>query len=121
MEILTIEPKRKMSTDTNMGGPSTNLFGQPLSEETTKATEIKLNQTKPFTGKREDLIKFLQDTNLYLMVNSKVYNTDIKKITFAPSFMNEGDAASWKEQLLEDVMTLLTFDLGTWAQFKTSA
>ena len=52
------------------------------------------------------------------MVNSKVYDTDVKKIMFALSFMNEGDAASWKEQLLEDAMALPTFDLGTWAQFK---
>ena len=90
----------------------------PLTKETTKATEIKLNQPKPFTGKCEDLRKFLQDTNLYLLVNSKVYDTNIKKIVFTPSFMNEGDAASWKEQLLEDAMALPTFDLGTWAQFK---
>ena len=32
--------------------------------------------------------------------------------------MNEGDTASWKEQLLEDAMALPTFDLGTWDQFK---
>ena len=82
-----------------------------------KATEIKLNQLKPFTGKREELKKFLQDTNLYLLVNNKVYDTDIKKIMFALSFMNEGDAASWKEQLFEDMMALPTFDLGTWATF----
>ena len=103
-----------------MGGPSVNPFvqAQPLTEETAKATEIKLNQPKPFTGKWEDLKKFLQDTNLYLLVNNKVYDTDVKKITFTLSFMNEGDAASWKEQLLEDTMALETFDLGTWAQFK---
>ena len=112
--------KTEMATDTSMGGPSANPFTQafPLTEETTKATEIKLNQPKPFTGKREDLKNFLQDTNLYLLVNSKVYDTDIKKIAFTLSFMNEGDAASWKEQLLEDAMALPTFNLGTWAQFK---
>ena len=98
-EILTIRPE--MATDANMGGPSVNPFTQalPLTEETAKATEIKLNQPKPFTGKREDLKKFLQDTNLYLLVNNKVYDTDVKKIVFVLSFMNEGDAASWKEQL----------------------
>ena len=56
--------------------------------------------------------------NLYLLANNKVYDTDIKKIAFALSFMNEGDAASWKEQLLEDAMALETFYLGTWDQFK---
>ena len=118
-EILTIKPKQEMSTDANMGGPLVNPFAQALNEETTKATEIKLNQPKPFTGKQEDLKKFLQDTNLSLLVNNKVYDTNVKKITFALSFMNKRDTASWKEQLLEDVMLLPTFDLGMWAQFKT--
>ena len=36
--------------------------------------ELKLNQPKPFTGKREDLKKFLQDVRLYLYVNEKVYD-----------------------------------------------
>ena len=117
-KILMIRPE--MSTDANMGGPSVNPFTQalPLTKEATKATEIKLNQLKPFTGKWEDLKKFLQDTNLYLLVYNKVYDTNVKKIAFALSFMNEGDAASWKEQLLEDAMALEKFDLGTWAQFK---
>ena len=63
-EILMIKPE--MATDANMGGPSVNPFMQalPLTEETTKATEIKLNQPKPFTGKQEDLKKVLQDMNL---------------------------------------------------------
>ena len=43
-----------MATDANMGGPSVNPFAQalPLTEETTKAMEIKLNQPKPFTKNR---------------------------------------------------------------------
>ena len=99
-----------MLTDANMGGPSVNPFAQdqPLGKETMKVTEIKLNQPKPFTGKWEDLKKFLQDMNLYLLVNNKVYDTNIKKIAFTLSFMNKGDAASWKEQLLEDAMALPT-------------
>ena len=77
-----------------------------------------LNQPKPFTGKREDLKKFLQDINLYLHVNNKVYNEDIKKISFALSFMNDGDAASWKEQLLEEAMKKDPINLGMWSEFK---
>ena len=50
-EILTIRPE--MATNANMGGPSGNPFSQALllTEETMKATEIKLNQPKPFTRK----------------------------------------------------------------------
>ena len=87
-------------------------------DETERKGELKLNQPKPFTGKREDLKKFLQDINLYLHVNDKVYNDDIKKISFALSFMNDGDAASWKEQLLEEAMKKDPINLGTWSEFK---
>jgi Ty3 transposon capsid-like protein/Zinc knuckle len=98
-----------------------NFLGEtPITVNTdaSKAREVKLNPPKPFTGKREDLKKFLQDTSLYILVNDKIYDTDVKKIAFTLSFMNEGDAASWKEQLLEDAMALPSLDLGTWKEFK---
>ena len=52
-EILTIKPEPEMLMDTNMGGPLVNPFAQAqlLGKETTKSTEIKLNQPRPFTGK----------------------------------------------------------------------
>ena len=87
-------------------------------DEPERKGELKLNQPKPFIGKREDLKKFLQDINLYLLVNDKVYNDDIKKISFTLSFMNDGDAAPCKEQLLEEAMKKNPFDLGTWNTFK---
>ena len=80
--------------------------------------ELKLNQPKLFTGKREDLKKFLQDVRLYLYVNDKVYDNDTKKILFALSFMNDRDAASYKEQLLEDALSKEIFTLGTWSTFE---
>ena len=83
-----------------------------------KHTELKLNQPKPFTGKRDDLKKFLQDVKLYLVVNEPIYNTDLKQISFALSFMNEGDASSYKEQLLEEAMMMENFNLGTWEDFE---
>ena len=61
-----------------------------------------------------NLKKFLQDISLYILVNDTIYNTDTKKITFALSFMNEGDAASWKEQLLKEAMAQPDLNLGTW-------
>ena len=84
-----------------------------------KPTLIKLKDPKPFTGKREELGKFLQDTGLYLAVNDAIYNNDIKKISFVLSFIEEGDAAAWKEEFLEDKAKKSTaaIDLGTYAQF----
>src|SRR5271154_7057378 len=63
--------------------------------------EIKLNPPKPFTGKQTELKKFTQDVTVYLSMNSHLYDTDQKKIAFVLSFMNDGDAASWKEEYLE--------------------
>ena len=63
---------------------------------------IKLNLLKDFSGKREDLKKFLQQVNLYMDVNAKIYHNDMMKIAFVLSFMDEGDASSWKEQFLEE-------------------
>jgi hypothetical protein len=109
--------------DTQMEPPMqpSNFFegaSTAVDDRTSKVREVKMNPPKPFTGKREDLKKFLQDTSLYILVNDKIYDTDVKKIAFALSFMNEGDAASWKEQILEEAMALPSLDLGTWKQFK---
>jgi hypothetical protein len=57
------------------------------------------------------------------MINKKIYDDDLKKIGFFLSFMNEGDAASWKEQLLEDALATAQannteLNLGSFAQFK---
>ena len=89
-----------------------------IDTETSRIREVKLNLPKLFTEKRKDLKKFLQDTSLYILVNDKIYNTNTKKIAFALSFMNEGDTASWKEQLLEEAMAQPDLNLGTWKQFK---
>ena len=89
----------------------------PIDEPERKG-ELKLNPPKPFTGKREELKKFLQDVKLYLFVNKKIYDHPAKKISIALSFMNKGDTVSWKEQLLEDVMAKDPFDLGTWEAFE---
>ena len=112
-------PKKQTSLEINaMAGSSTDVT---MKDGTTKPTELKLNQPKPFTGKREELKKFIQDVKLYTFVNGETYNNDIKKISFALSFMNEGDAAAWKEQLLEEEMAKTTpFDLGTWDTFESN-
>ena len=54
----------------------------PIDESEQKG-ELKLNHQKPFTGKREELKKFLQDVKLYLFVNEKIYDYPAKKNSFA--------------------------------------
>ena len=70
-----------------------NATGTPLKE-------VKLNPLKPFSGKRTELKQFLQDVIVYITINKEIYSDDDKKIAFMMSFMNDGDAGSWKEEFL---------------------
>ena len=104
----------KLNINTMSGGPSEKKKNPDVEmiDGTPKPTELKLSPPKSFTGKREDLKKFLQDVKLYLHVNKKIYDNDDKQILFALSYMNDGDAASRKEQLLEEAMGKDKFTLG---------
>ena len=86
---------------------------------TAKATELKLNQPKPFTGKRNKVDDFLQDVALYLKINDEIYNTDKKNIGYTLTFMNEGDAKSWKAQYIRNTITNTGINFGTWTNFIT--
>ena len=90
-------------------------------DEDTKNDEpraVKLNLLKDFSGKREDLKKFLQQVNLYMDVNAKIYKDDMMRIAFLLSFMDEGDASSWKEQFIKEATLTSPHDYGTWVNFE---
>ena len=59
----------------------------------------KLKTPTPFSGKREDLRKFLQEIKKYLLANGDAYPTDLDKVLFVLSYMSNGDANSWKEEI----------------------
>ena len=80
---------------------------------------MKLNQPKPFTGKRNEVEDFIQDVALYLKINNKIYNTNKKKIGYTLTFMNEGDAKLWKAQYIRNAITNTGLDPGTWTDFVT--
>lgn len=80
-----------------MAGEGSSTTGYPASETTKK----KLKTPTPFSGKREDLRKFLQEVKIYLMANGSAYPTEIDKVLFVLSYMSEGDANSWKEEFFE--------------------
>ena len=103
-----------------MVGESSKLRDDLMDEDTKKyePKAIKLNLPKYFSGKREDLKKFLQQVNLYMDINAKIYQNDMMKIAFILSFMDEGDASSWKEQFLEEATLTSPHDYGTWANFE---
>ena len=84
-----------------------------------KPIKLKINPPKPFSRKRDEFDKFLQDVTLYLELNNEIYNSDKKKIAYTLSFMNDGDAAAWKSQFLTDATTPNGLNLTGWTQVQT--
>ena len=59
------------------------------------------------------------------MINKDVYDDDDKKIAFVLSFMNEGDAGAWKEELISKALEEAEergddLSFGTFKAFKES-
>ena len=106
--------------DTNIVGGSSKLQDNPMGEDTKndKPKAITLNLPKDFSGKREDLKKFPQQVNLYMDINAKIYHDNMMKIACVLSFMDEGDASSWKEQFLEEATSTSPHNYGTWMDFE---
>ena len=98
------------NTDTTM---TDGTKGKP------KATELKLKQPASFSGKRDELDDFLEDILLYLDVNDEVYDNDKKKIGYTLTFMDKGDAKSWKTQFLKSCATPTGVNTGMWTAFLT--
>jgi hypothetical protein len=66
-----------------------------------KAEEYRMNKPTPFTGDQTKIRRFLWDCLGYLDMNQGIYNTDWLKIGFILSYMNDGEAANWKEYYLD--------------------
>jgi Zinc knuckle len=68
-----------------------------------KAKEYGMNKLTPFTGDQTKIRRFLQDCLGYLDMNQSIYNTNRLKIGFILSYMNDGEAANWKEYYLDSL------------------
>ena len=82
----------------------------------TSTNKTKIRLPADFSSNRLKTKQFLQDVDLYFLINPTQYDTNQKKVAFALSFMNSGTAAAWKETKLQDYLAKSTFP--TWASFK---
>ena len=111
----------EMENTGNPFGSRSNRQTQALTA-TSATTKKKLRPPTPFSGKREDLRKFLQEIKIFLLGNADAYPTDLDKILFVLSYMSEGDANSWKEEFFNSAeqtaaQTGTTLTLGTYKNF----
>ena len=86
------------------------MAGLSSKEETKKKeTKKKLKTPMPYSGKREDLQKFLQEVKIYLLGNEGLYPSDTDKILFVISYMSDGKKSTLKRpnnQLLRTIQHL---------------
>jgi hypothetical protein len=99
--------------------PHTTTMAQPVNG----TKELNLNKPKAFDGNRDGFKKFLQNMEVYMDVNHKMYNTDLRKIAFVLSFMAARSAATWKMQFIEEAYARPApanpnNRLGTYTQFR---
>jgi hypothetical protein len=92
---------------------------------TTKTpTEWKAGGPSTFSGDTNDATRWMYSVLSYVAVNPTIYDTDMKKIILALSYMKEGTAAIWAQNFYEEAYSSGTPAFGTdkdfWIEFKKS-
>lgn len=80
--------------------------------------EIKIGQPLPFDGitNKGYARRFLASCEAYCRLNQHIYTVDDEKILFALSFMQEGPAGDWANNLIDEAAITGTY--GTWQTFR---
>jgi hypothetical protein len=97
-------------------------MAQPI-PPTNGVKELNLNKPEAFDGNQNNFKDFLQNVEVYMDVNHKIYNNDLWKIAFVLSFMTTGAAATWRAQFIDEAYnwpapTNPNDKLGTYVQFR---
>ncbi|KAG5639133.1 hypothetical protein DXG03_003840 [Asterophora parasitica] len=102
-------------TDTNNNTTETTADSMSATTQTTaQPIELKLALPMPFNGNQSETHHFISKIDLYLRVNSDIFNNNTKQIGFALSYIKGGTAGPWKETKIAET------NWGTWANFKAT-
>jgi Ty3 transposon capsid-like protein len=99
------------------------LWMTTMAQPVNGTKELNLNKPEAFNGNRDGFKNFLQNVEVYMDVNHKTYNNNLRKIAFVLSFMTTGSATTWKAQFIEEayakpVPANPNDRLGTYTQFR---
>ena len=87
---------------------------------TTKPIKLHIGIPKSYDSSFKTPKQWLNAIQLYLLVNTKVYNNDDKKITFVLSYMTKGSALTWATTFCKNAIDATgTVILGTYPDFIT--
>jgi Ty3 transposon capsid-like protein len=94
-----------------------------MAQSVNRTKELNLNKPEAFSGNRDSFKEFLQNVEVYMDINHKTHNNDLRKIAFVLSFMTTGSAATWKTQFIKEAYAKPApanpnARLGTYTQFR---
>ena len=96
-ELIATKTETDTETKPEEPTPIITMAGSTPKEETVSSEmKRKLKTPMPYSGKREDLRKFLQEVKIYLWGNASLYPNNKDKILFVISYMSDRDANAWK-------------------------
>jgi hypothetical protein len=94
-----------------------------MAQPVNRTKELNLNKPEAFNGNQDGFKEFLQNVEVYMDINHKTYNNNLRKIVFVLSFMTTGSAATWKTQFIKKAYAKPApanpnARLGTYTQFR---
>jgi Domain of unknown function (DUF4939) len=94
-----------------------------MAQPTNGTKELNLNKPEPFDGNQNNFKDFLENVEVYMDINHKTYNSDLRKIAFVILFMTTGATSTWKAQFIDKaytrpIPTNSNDRLGTYGQFR---
>lgn len=99
--------------------PSTLTVVSTTTAPANKPHELKLGQPSTFDEDPKKARAWINNAQLYLLVNQEIYNHDDKNVAFILSFMTEGSAGLWALTKTETALARNPQSFGAWNDFLT--
>ena len=103
VETLVVKPAEETTPPIQNNSNAKEKTTPPI-QNNSSAKEKMINKPTPFTGNRKRIETFLQECQIYLQINRRIYETDEDKIAFILSYMNEQEALRWKQTYLRSIV-----------------
>ena len=97
--------------------PSTLIIALTMTAPATKPHKLKLGQPSVFDVDLKKSRAWINNAQIYLLVNKEVYNHDNKKIAYVLSFMTKGSAGLWALTKTESALARNPKSFGSWNDF----
>ena len=76
---------------------------EPIERNNGNPKEYGIERPKPFDGDRTRIKAFIQQCNIYLNINERIYNSNKLKVAFVLSLMNDKEAEKWKTHFINRI------------------